>query len=232
MPNYTDLDNSSLYTSGQGTQMFVSPTPFDESESVGGDIPGAETLTLAAAVTLAATSITLDTGCTKILYEGQPLVFTDGGTKKVVRVSTKTAAAATTVPILPAEVAIAAASEAIVECFVPFFSLKSVNTSRQSQEFQDQACNTLVIAKAVSGILASGQSSGPDIYGDPGKEAIESALDSGKMLRVMVCNAQGRGGRIFNARFSADEQRSNNAFNQYPVTYHINGEAAAIPVNA
>ena len=232
MPNYTDLDDSSKYTSGQGTQIFVSPIPFDESESIGGDYPGTETLTLAAAVTLAATSITLDAGCTEILYEGQPLVFLDGATKKVVRVATKTAAAATTVPILPAEVAIADNSAAIVECFIPFFSFKSVNTSRQSQEFQDQACNTLVIAKAVSGILASGQSSGPDIYGDPGRDAIEASIDAGKMLRVMVCNAQGRGGRIFNARFSADEQRSNNSYNQYAATYHINGEAAAIPVNA
>jgi hypothetical protein len=61
---------------------------------------------------------------------------------------------------------------------------------------------------------------------------IEESIDLGKMLRVMVLNALGRGGRIFNARFSADEQRSNNAFNQYNATYLINGAADDVPVNA
>jgi hypothetical protein len=114
MPSYSDLGDSSKYTSGQGTQIFVSPTPFDESESVGGVIPGRETLTLAAAVDVDDTTITVDTGCTKILYEGQPIVFVVSGVSKVVRVKTKTAANATTIPIYPAPVAIADNSAAIV----------------------------------------------------------------------------------------------------------------------
>jgi hypothetical protein len=230
--NYTTLDDTSLYTPGQGTQIFVSPTPFDGSEAPAGVIPGIEALTLAAAVDVDDTTITVDTGCTKILYEGQPIVFVVSGVSKVVRVKTKTAANATTIPIYPAAVAIADASEADLESFIPFFSAKSANTDNQSQEYQDQAFNTLEIAKAVSGVMSSGQTSGPDIYGDPGKELMQDAIEAGKMLRVMILNAQGRGGRIANCRFSESEQRSNNAFNQYNVTLHVNGTWKKIPQNA
>lgn len=232
MPNYVNLTDTTEYTPGQGTQVFVSSTPFDESEAPNGVIPGIETLTLAAAVVIGDDEITVDAGCSKILYEGTPLFFVDGGVTKVVRVAAKTNAAATTIPIIPSPVAIADASEAELECFVPLFSVKSINSDNQSQEYQDQNFNTLDIAKAISGVMGSGQSSGADIYNDPGKVLVQQAIDNGKMLRVMVLNAQGRGGDIANCRFSESKQRTNNAFNQYNVTYHVNGRWYRIPENA
>jgi hypothetical protein len=207
------LNDTTKYTSGQATKVFVSEPYFP-----GEEIPS-ETLTLAAAVALGDVAITVATGATKILYEGTRLNFGTEEAPVIYFVAAETPAASTTIAIEPAEVVAAGSEECKLEAFIPVFSAKTANADNQTQSFNDQNFSTLEIAMSVSGIQGQGSVSGVYIYGDPGHEIIQTALKTAKLCKIEIIDAYGRGGDYAQTYFSVNKQRSNNQFNQ--VTYNL-----------
>jgi hypothetical protein len=219
------LNDTTKYTSGQATKVFVSE-PYFPGEAI-----PSEELELAAAVILGDTDITVTTGCTKKLYEGTRLNFGTESAPKIFFVSAETAAAATTIPIEPAEVTAAIGDTCTLEAFIPVFSAKTANADNQTQSFNDQNFSTLEVAMSVSGIQGQGSVAGAFIFGDPGHTVIQSALKAAKLCKIEILDAYGRGGDYAQTYFSVNKARSNNQFNQVTYNLMVTGSWTELAVN-
>lgn len=219
------LNDTTKYTSGQATKVFVSE-PYFPGEAI-----PSETLTLAGAVTEGDETITVSTGCTKILYEGTRLNFGTEAAPKIFYVSTETAANATTIPIEPAAVAATGTETCTLEAFIPVFSAKTANADNQTQSFNDQNFSTLEVAMSVSGIQGQGSVAGAYIFGDPGHAVIQTALKAAKLCKIEILDAYGRGGDYAQTYFSVNKARSNNQFNQVTYNLMVTGSWTELAVN-
>jgi hypothetical protein len=219
------LTDTTKYTSGQATKVFVSK-PYFPGEAI-----PSETLTLSAAVDVNDATITVTTGCTEKLYEGTRLNFGTESSPKIFYVSAETAAAATTIPIEPAEVAATSGATCKLEAFIPVFSAKTANADNQTQSFNDQNFSTLEVAMSVSGIQGQGSVAGAYIFGDPGHKVIQTALKAAKLCKIEILDAYGRGGDYAQTYFSVNKARSNNQFNQVTYNLMVTGSWTEMAVN-
>lgn len=223
---FSFLNDTTKYTSGQATKVFVSE-PFYPNETV-----PSETITLAGAVALADDTITLAAGATKTLYEGTRLNFGTEAAPKIYYVAAQTASGVTTIPIEPAEIVATGTETATLDCIIPVFSAKTANADNQTQSFNDQNFSTLEVAMAVSGIQGQGSVAGAYIFGDPGHVIIQEALKSAKLCKIAILDPYGRGGDYAMTYFGVNKARSNNQFTQVTYNLMVTGSWTEYAVNA
>lgn len=223
---FSFLNDTTKYTSGQATKVFVSD-PFFPNEPV-----PSEEITLAGAVALADDTITLAAGATKTLYEGTRLNFGTEAAPIIYYVAAQTASGTTTVPIEPAEVTAVGTETATLDCCIPVFSAKTANSDNQTQSFNDQNFSTLEVAMAVSGIQGQGSVAGAYIFGDPGHNVIQEALKSAKLCKIAILDPYGRGGDYALCYFGVNKARSNNQFTQVTYNLMVTGSWTEYAVNA
>ena len=229
MSQYAALvSNNRNLTVGKETKLFVS------DRYANGSTPPQKQASLAGAVALAATSITISAALNVDLWEGTMLFIKTSWTgvtdyedyaDKYVIVSEFAAAGATTIPIEPALVTAASADVIKIPAWIPYFSAKTFSVTGSSNVIQDNVFSGgLDMEKAITSNDNSASSSGPLVYGDLGREECRLARKEGKRIFVLKVTPDQRGGSCFEGiPNQLDESTDETNFDQGTLNFAISG---------